>query len=303
MTLFPGLTLALGFATLAVPVALLAWLASARPRGAVDAAARIGLVGGITVFLALAGPWSYLSHWLRPLLLVALAIAAWRCLRAPYRRRVRPVALVVTVLAGVAALGLTAAFVLSGLPPAPPRPLAFPLPPGAYAALQAGAGRLTNPFHEAAPGGALAIDLVALTPLGNRASVLWPERLEDYAIYGRPVLSPCAGTVAAAVDGRPDLAPGRVDRAYPAGNHLILLCAPDDLKVVLAHLRNGSIRVAAGDAVQAGQKLARVGNSGNTAEPHLHIQAWRGADGPADGTPVPVAFDGRFLTANSLVFR
>jgi murein DD-endopeptidase MepM/ murein hydrolase activator NlpD len=40
----------------------------------------------------------------------------------------------------------------------------------------------------------------------------------------------------------------------------------------LAHLQRHSALVMAGDTVRDGQALARVGNSGNSDEPHLHIQ-------------------------------
>ena len=40
----------------------------------------------------------------------------------------------------------------------------------------------------------------------------------------------------------------------------------------MAHLKNGSLRVSTGDRVARGQQLAQVGNSGQTTEPHLHLQ-------------------------------
>jgi len=46
----------------------------------------------------------------------------------------------------------------------------------------------------------------------------------------------------------------------------------DDIYVLLCHLRNGSLLVKKGDAVRAGQKIGEVGNSGNSIQPHLHIQ-------------------------------
>jgi murein DD-endopeptidase MepM/ murein hydrolase activator NlpD len=41
----------------------------------------------------------------------------------------------------------------------------------------------------------------------------------------------------------------------------------------MGHLSPGTIRVKVGDQVRLGQQIANVGNSGNTTEPHLHIQA------------------------------
>jgi murein DD-endopeptidase MepM/ murein hydrolase activator NlpD len=39
---------------------------------------------------------------------------------------------------------------------------------------------------------------------------------------------------------------------------------------LLAHLRHGSVAVAAGARISAGDKVGECGNSGNTTEPHLH---------------------------------
>ena len=42
--------------------------------------------------------------------------------------------------------------------------------------------------------------------------------------------------------------------------------------VALCHLQLGSIRVQVGQQVNAGDPVARCGNSGNSTEPHLHLQ-------------------------------
>ena len=46
--------------------------------------------------------------------------------------------------------------------------------------------------------------------------------------------------------------------------------------------------------------LGRIGNSGNTDEPHLHIHAERPVDAASllDAEPVPIRFDGRSLARN-----
>jgi len=44
---------------------------------------------------------------------------------------------------------------------------------------------------------------------------------------------------------------------------------------VLVHLRRGSVHLAPGDPVRAGQQVAECGNSGNSgnsSEPHVHVQ-------------------------------
>ncbi len=41
-----------------------------------------------------------------------------------------------------------------------------------------------------------------------------------------------------------------------------------------AHLKKGSILVMPGDTVIAGQRIAQVGSSGNSTDPHLHFEMW-----------------------------
>lgn len=58
-----------------------------------------------------------------------------------------------------------------------------------------------------------------------------------------------------------------------------------------AHLRRGSLRVAVGDAVRAGQVVGELGNSGNSTEPHLHFHVTDGAETLLTAG-LPVAFEG-----------
>lgn len=55
------------------------------------------------------------------------------------------------------------------------------------------------------------------------------------------------------------------------GNHVVLRIAPDTY-VAVAHVRRGSVRVRTGETVRAGELLGECGNSGNTSEPHVHLQ-------------------------------
>ena len=76
------------------------------------------------------------------------------------------------------------------------------------------------------------------------------------------------------------------------GNHVVIDLG-DGVYAVLAHLRRRSIRVAAGQHVCAGDQIAECGNSGNTTEPHLHLQLM---DHPAIAVAAGLPF--RFTAAD-----
>ena len=145
-----------------------------------------------------------------------------------------------------------------------------------------------------------ALDITQLGEWGVRADGLTPERLPAYDIYGDTLHSPVTGTVVQAVDSLRD---ARWPEGQPAaGNHVWL--RRDGVYVLLAHLRRGSVRVETGERVTAGEPIARVGNTGNTTEPHLHMHAIRheaplpALDSLSGAPPVPMTVDGRFLLRN-----
>lgn len=89
----------------------------------------------------------------------------------------------------------------------------------------------------------------------------------DYFSWGEEIVSPVDGVVRLAVDGLPDHAR---DVRNPAGNHVVIEAASDRF-VFLAHFRKGSVLVRPGQRVKTGEPLGRVGNSGNSDAPHLHV--------------------------------
>ena len=88
------------------------------------------------------------------------------------------------------------------------------------------------------------------------------------------------------------------------GNHVVVE-HDDGTFAAYAHLRRGSVTVGVGDRIVAGQRLAAVGNTGNTSEPHLHVQVMdRRRPTAAAGIPMrwpdlvldPAATDERWAT-------
>ena len=95
----------------------------------------------------------------------------------------------------------------------------------------------------------------------------------DFAVpVGTPVLAAREGTVMQA-EGRYADTTGRLDEA-----NFVRILHADGSMAVYAHLQRGSLDVATGQCVQAGQVLARSGNSGFSNGPHLHfaVQVNRG---------------------------
>lgn len=106
---------------------------------------------------------------------------------------------------------------------------------------------------------------------------------EDYFAWSQPVLAPADGTVVVASDGVPDNVPQKAAPGNLYGNFVVIEHGPGEF-TLLGHLRAGSLMIKAGDAVVKGQRIARVGNSGMSTEPHLHFQLmdtgdWHTANG------------------------
>lgn len=169
-----------------------------------------------------------------------------------------------------------------------------------------------------------SIDLV---PVGEHdrtapvrlGSLLRPEPPDHFPGFGRQLLSPADGEVVLVHDGEEDhpahrglpsigYALSQARRAAQgwralAGNHVMLRIGHGGVHVALCHLRRGSIAVTPGQRVHVGDLLARCGNSGNSTEPHLHLQAMSAAD-PETARAVPFTFpvglprNGQIVTAD-----
>ena len=101
----------------------------------------------------------------------------------------------------------------------------------------------------------------------------------SYYAYGEEVLAVADGKVMSARDGIPENVP-RHEGFRPAvplsmdtiaGNTITLDVGGGQFAYYM-HLQPGSLRVKAGDRVRRGQVLARIGNSGDSREPHLHFE-------------------------------
>ena len=287
-----------------LPVFFLLWLWLPRPADRLGWLMRVLYGACYFAFIAVIGRWDFLSTALDaalPILFLISALLAYSRIRhRPWNRSTSIMRTHgFTAAMAVFFLALTAR-ALSGYGYQETAvELDFPLAGGTYYIGQGGSATSIN-SHYADRSQRYALDIVALDGLGARAAGLMPKDLPSYFAYDRAVKSPCTGVAIATHDGIDDNKISETNTRDPAGNHIVLACGP--ARVLLAHLRKGSIAVHGGELVTAGETLGRVGNSGNSSEPHLHMHAYLG--GVMDynaGEGVPMTFGGRFLVRGSTV--
>lgn len=157
---------------------------------------------------------------------------------------------------------------------------------------------------------AYAIDFVPVDGSGRTApfaldALLRPEPPQRFPGFGRPLFSPVASAVVATHDEAPDhhayrglpslgyalTQRRRADAGWLAlaGNHVLI--ESSGVVVAVCHLQRGSVTVRAGQFVHAGDPIGRCGNSGNSTEPHVHLQAMDDRD-PEQAHAVPLTFAG-----------
>ena len=143
-----------------------------------------------------------------------------------------------------------------------------------------------------------AIDMVLLDFDGNLfPNTGAPPALEDFYAWGQSVSAIAPGRVAAIETHHVDQSLGETDGQNPTGNVVVIEHAPG-IYGWYAHLMEGSVAVELGEEIAADAVLGRVGNSGNTNFPHLHIHlSDRFEFAEAQGLPLT------FTTGRMLVFN
>ena len=145
-------------------------------------------------------------------------------------------------------------------------PLALPFK-GRWLVAWGGDTKELNQHHDN-PAQRWAFDFLGVGPDGKTHKGDGKANEDSYA-FGREILAPADGTVTEAIDGVRDNTPGSMNPYAAVGNAVIIEHRPGEVSV-LAHLKQGSVAVKAGDKVRAGQVIGLCGNSGNSSEPHLH---------------------------------
>lgn len=118
-------------------------------------------------------------------------------------------------------------------------------------------------------------------------------RLDECYCWNEPVYAPIGGKVVIARDGLAERQRIHViseffsvmrktnavrkqmksntkpDMHFIAGNHVVI--ESNGVFAFMAHLVNGSVKVKAGQMVEAGEQIGNLGHSGNSTAPHLHF--------------------------------
>lgn len=98
---------------------------------------------------------------------------------------------------------------------------------------------------------------------------------------GVNVLAAAAGIVRGVRDGEPDISIRARPRAEVANKECgngVVIAHPGGWETQYCHMARGSIAVRAGQSVTAGTMLGRVGLSGETEFPHLHLSVRHGQE-------------------------
>jgi hypothetical protein len=210
----------------------------------------------------------------------------------------------------------------------PPRTIALPLMNGTWQAFNSPATKV--PSHGTDwLAQRYAIDIVGYdlevegyTRKKDWRAKVWLEPPARFVGFGESIVVPEAATVVSAYDGIGDrLAcrswPGLIwftissvslilialvwrspaGLASVTGNHVILRLH-DGTCLGLMHLRRGSLKVEEGDVLAAGDVIGEVGNTGNTTQPHLHVQLMDGPD-IYKAKPIPLRFAGLEVRVDS----
>ncbi|MCC3382237.1 M23 family metallopeptidase [Paenibacillus sp. UY79] len=264
---------------------------------------------GYTFMILFINDWTEISYYLRLVCIVLFGCALFRkmtSLRSFESKGTNKKTKIFTILYGLIAIyqvSICILFSTSYITSIPKHEeavdLTFPLKGGIYEVVNGGMSSSMN-YHFSHRTLKYAVDITRLTPLGSRKEQFESlESLKSYPIYDDSVYSPVEGRITEVVDGVDDNVPNTLGGS--ATNMIIIKYK--EYNILLLHLKKNSLLVKKNDFVKIGQEIAKVGNSGYSSEPHLHVHAIK-HDNKRDyfnGTSVPITFNGNYLKRNDLL--
>lgn len=163
---------------------------------------------------------------------------------------------------------------------------------GRWLVSQGGETKELNSHYEV-PNQRFAFDLVGVGEDGKTHRGQGQAN-EDHYAFGREVLAPADGVVTDVIEGVRDNVPGSLNPYSALGNAVLIQHRENEVSV-LAHLKQGSVRVKVGERVKRGQTMGLCGNSGNSSRPHLHYHL-QNTPIIQDGVGIKVYFEKVVLT-------
>jgi murein DD-endopeptidase MepM/ murein hydrolase activator NlpD len=139
-----------------------------------------------------------------------------------------------------------------------------------------------------------AMDLIGMDN-GNRYRQGRQNANVDFYGFDDIIYSATSGEIVSVIDTIADNVPPKVPSPdplalYRAGGNQVVVKAAAGVYVFYGHLKKASVNVKPGDRIEAGQPIARIGNSGNSVAPRLHLQVTDGPD-PIRSNGIPWVFD------------
>jgi hypothetical protein len=298
--------------SLVFPLLLILWQIVGKNESKVDWIVRFIFSASSIIWIYFLLPWAGLNYYLRYFFPIVFLIASiysfqkvWRIqlkTKLPRNAKKLPLSkklgikdyLYYTCLLIMAVLFLLTAITCFNAQfyPLAAVQLEFPLKGGQYVFGEGGSNAALNSHHES-KSQEYAYDIIKIDSLGFRGKGFFSSDLSDYYIFDEIVYAPCSGIVFETNNLSEDMPIMQQDEKDPGGNYVILDCS--EARVTLIHFKKGSLLVSEGESVTTGQPLGKVGNSGRTTGPHLHIHAENRL-----GEGIPIAFNGKTFVRNDI---
>lgn len=144
-----------------------------------------------------------------------------------------------------------------------------------------------------------AVDLVKLDKCGFANKIMRLSDNSDFNIYGEKIYSPVEGEVVMVVADKDDDDPfSKLPDHY--GNRLTI--KNGNYYIYLYHLEKDTTVVNVGEKLNVGDYIGRVGNSGHSTKPHLHIHVvYSEEEEYWLGKGIPILFNDKYPVKNCLI--